>query len=98
MYTKPRAESVDLEPSPKTGSDKINMLRQKKRTQEERSCITQPGLTKHNLALREVDLEASATRTNDKTKALVNLYSPSQTVPLKQTFSRISYKSTLVDP
>ena len=36
MYTKPRAESVDLEPSPKTGSDKINMLRQRKKNTREK--------------------------------------------------------------
>ena len=45
------------------------------RWQEKRSHIAQPGLTYHNLALTEVDLEQhSAKIGNGKTKALVSLY------------------------
>ena len=61
------------EPSPKRGSDKINRLRAR-RTQQQQSRIIQPGLTNRNPALGEVDLEPSAKRGTDRTKALVSLY------------------------
>ena len=41
----PRIREVDLEPSPKTGSDKINILKQERNTQKKASGIVQPGLT-----------------------------------------------------
>ena len=43
---------------------------QEERTQPKTSHIVQPGLTKDNPALREVDLEHSAKRGTDRTKAL----------------------------
>ena len=36
---------VDLEPSPKRGSDKINMMKQGGNSQKKASRIVQPGLT-----------------------------------------------------
>ena len=44
-YTEPRVREVDLEPSPKRGSDKINMQKQGRNTQKKASCIIQPWLT-----------------------------------------------------
>ena len=44
-YTKPGLREVDLEPSPKRGSDKINMQKQGRNTQKKASRIVQPGLT-----------------------------------------------------
>ena len=41
----PGLKEVDLEPSPKRGSDKINMRVQGRNTQKKASCIVQPGLT-----------------------------------------------------
>ena len=35
---------VNLEPSPKRGSDKINMQKQGRNTQKKASCIVQPGV------------------------------------------------------
>ena len=59
--TEPKAKirEVDLEPSPKRGSDKIDMLNW--------THIWIP-------ALREVDLEPSAKRGAERTKVLVSLY------------------------
>ena len=41
----PGLREVDLELSPKRGSDKINMLKEGRNTQKEASCIMQPELT-----------------------------------------------------
>ena len=41
----PGLREVDLEPSPKRGSDKINILKQGRNTQKKASRIIQPGLT-----------------------------------------------------
>ena len=41
----PRLREVDLEPSPKAGSDKINILKQERNTQKKASDIVQAGLT-----------------------------------------------------
>ena len=41
----PGLREVDLEPSPKRGSDKINMQKQGRNTQKKASRIVQPGLT-----------------------------------------------------
>ena len=40
----PGLREVDLEPSPKRGSDKINMLKQGRYAQKKTSGIVQPGL------------------------------------------------------
>ena len=52
---------VDLVPIPKRGSDKINMLKQERNTQNKASRIVQSGLTYGSQHL-EVDLEPSAKR------------------------------------
>ena len=70
----PGLRVVYLEPSPKTSSDKINMFRQRRKTREKRSCITQPGLTNQNPALKEINLEPSTKKPNDSAKALVSPY------------------------
>ena len=57
----PGLREVDLEPSPKRGSDKMNMEKQGTKTQKKASRIVQPGLA-WMLALREVDLEPNAKR------------------------------------
>ena len=41
----PELQEVDLEPSTKRGSNKINMQKQGRNTQKKASCIVQPGLT-----------------------------------------------------
>ena len=41
----PGLREVDLEPSPKRGSDKVNMLKQGRNTQKKASHIVQPGFT-----------------------------------------------------
>ena len=41
----PGLREVDLEPSPKRGSDKINMQKQGRNTQKKASYIIQPGVT-----------------------------------------------------
>ena len=46
----------------------------------------------------EVDLEPSAKRATDKTEELQNLYWLCRSLPQKQFFNSILYKSTLVDP
>ena len=70
----PGLKEVDLEPSPKRGSDKINMLKQGRKTAKEnksyRTAWTQIWIP----ALREVDLEPSAKTGANRTEALVNLY------------------------
>ena len=66
---------VDLEPSPTRGSDKINRVRlRKKNITENKSYIVWPGLVNQNPAPTEVDLERSAKRGSNRTKALVILY------------------------
>ena len=43
----PGLREVDFKPSPKRGSDKINMQKQGRNTQKKASRIVQPGLTQH---------------------------------------------------
>ena len=46
LYTQnPELWEEDLEPNPKRGSDKINMMKQGRNTQKKASCIVQPGPT-----------------------------------------------------
>ena len=89
---------VDLEPSLNRGSDKINRLRPRKRTQHKMSGIVQPRLANENPALRQVDLEPSAKKGTDRTKAWVSFYWLSQSLPLKQSFNRVLNKSTFGNP
>ena len=58
-YTEPKAKKVDLEPSPDRGSDKINMLKQRRNTQQSklyRTTWTHLWI----LALKDRYLERSA--------------------------------------
>ena len=90
---------VDLQGSPKRGNNKINRLKlRKKKTQQKTSHILQPGLTKQNLALREVHLEPTANWGTNRTEDLVSLWWSSLSLPLKLFFNKILHKLTLVDP
>ena len=70
----PGLREVDLEPSPKRGSGKINMLKEGRKTAEEnksyRTAWTHISIT----APSEVDLKQSAKRGANRTEALVSLY------------------------
>ena len=59
IHTQSRSKKVDLEPSPERGSDKINMLKQRRNTEK---CNLYPTAWSHIwiLALKEVDLEPSS--------------------------------------
>ena len=63
----PGLREVDLEPSPKRGSDKINSLRPRRKNTTENKLYH----TNENPAPREVDLEPSAKRGTDRTEALI---------------------------
>ena len=94
----PRLREVDLEPSPKRRSDKINMLKYGRKTAEENKSYRTTWTHKWMPALREVDLEPSAKRGANRTKALGSLYWSSRSMPPKETPNPISNKSTKVDP
>ena len=51
----PGLREVDLEPSPKRGSEKINMQKQGRNTQKKSSRILQPGLTYGSQHLERYD-------------------------------------------
>ena len=55
-------------------------------------------LRTQNPGLRKVDLEPSAKRGTNRTKALVSLYCLSQSLHLQQSPSQILHKSTKVNP
>ena len=88
---------VNLEPSPKRGSDKISQLIPKRKNTTESKFYSTVCTHSKNPALREVNLEPRAKRGTDRTEALVSVYWPSQSLHLKQSFSRISCKIILVD-
>ena len=94
----PGLREVDLEPSPKRGSDKMNMLKKGWKTAEENKMY--PTAWTHILitALREVDLEPSAKRGADRTKALVSLYWLSRRLHTQEPPNPMSHKSTKVEP
>ena len=93
----PRLTEVDLQPSPKRGSDKINMhIQGRKHPKQSKSYRT----AKTHIwipALREADLKPSAKRGTIMTRALVSLYSSSETLHLKQSPNQISHKLSKVD-
>ena len=64
---------VDVEPSPKCGSEKINMLKQGRKTAEEKKLYRTTWTHRWIPALREVYLEPSAKTGAHKTKGLVSL-------------------------
>ena len=70
----PAIREVDSEPSPKKGSDKINMLKLARKTPEQNKYYHTAWTHIWVQALREVDLEPSAKRGANRTKALVILY------------------------
>ena len=70
----PKLREVYLEPSPKRGSDKINMLKEGRKTAEENKSYRTAWTHTWIPALREVDLEPSAKRGANRTEALVSLY------------------------
>ena len=69
----PGLREVDLGPSPKRGSDKINMLKKGRKTAEENKSYRTAWTHIWIPALREVDLEPSAKRGANRTKAIVSL-------------------------
>ena len=87
-----------MEPSPKRGSDKINMLKEGRKTAEENKSYRTAWTHIWIPALREVDLEPSAKRGANRTEALVSLYWSSRSLHPKEPPNRISHKSTKVDP
>ena len=89
---------VDLEPSPERGSDKTNMLKSGRKTAEEYKSYCTAYTHIWIPALREVDLEPSAERGANRSEALVSLYWSSRSLHAKELPSRISHKSTKVDP
>ena len=94
----PRLREVDLEPSPKRGSDRINMLKQDRKTAEKNKSYHTAWTHTWIPALREVDLEPSAKRGANRTEALVSLYWSSQSLHPKESPNWISHKSTKVHP
>ena len=94
----PGLREVDLEPSPKSGSDKINMLKQDRKTAEENKSYRTAWTHIWIPALREVDLEPSAKRGANRTEALVSLYWSSRSLHPKEPPNQISHTSTKVDP
>ena len=94
----PGLREVDLEASPKRGSDKINMLKQGRKTQEENKLYCTAWTHKWIPALREVDLEPNAERGANRTDALVSLYWTSRSLHPKEPPNQVSHKSIKVDP
>ena len=70
----PGLREVALEPSPKRGSDKIDMLKEGRKTAEENKSYRTASIYIWIPALREVDLEPNAERGANRTEALVSLY------------------------
>ena len=87
-----------MEPSPKTGGDKINMLKEGRKTAKENKSYRTAWTHIWIPPLREVDLEPSAKRGANRTEALVSLYSSSQSLHPKEPPNRISHKSIKLDP
>ena len=92
----PELKEVDLEPSPKRGSDKISMLTRKKHPKESNSCCI--AWTNIWIPVLRGDLEPGAKIGASRTRALASLYWLSQSLHLKQSPNQISHKSTKVDP
>ena len=95
----PGLREVDLEPSPKRGSDKISMLEQGRNTEEKATRIRTAWTHIWMIpALREIDLDPNAKRQTNRTRVLVSLFWSSWSLHLKQSPNLISHKSTKVDP
>ena len=94
----PGLREVHFERSPKWGSDKINMLKQGRKTAEENKSYPTAWTHIWIPALREVDLKPSAKRGANRTEALVSLYWTSRSLHPKEPPNWISHKSTKVHP
>ena len=94
----PGLREVDLEPSPKTGSDKINMLKKVRETAAENKSYHTAWTHIWILALREEALGPSAKNGATRTKALMSLYWSSRRLHPKKPPNGISHKPTKVDP
>ena len=94
----PWLREVDLEPSPKKGSEKINMLKSGRKTAEENKSYRTAWTHTWIPALREVDSEPSAKRGANRTEALVSLHWSSRSLHPKEPPNWISHTSTRVDP
>ena len=70
----PGLREVDLERSPKRGSDKIKMLKKGRKTAEENKSYYTAWTHIWIPAVREVDLEPSTKREANRTEALVSLH------------------------
>ena len=70
----PGLRKVGVEPSPKGGSDKINMLKQGRNIPKESKLYRMAWTHIWIPALREIDLEPSTKRGTNKTRAIVSLY------------------------
>ena len=91
--------------TPSTFIDSIrpdNQLRKNKESKIEiqlpTNCIILPWPSTQNPGLKEVDLELSAKRGANRTRALVSLYWSSQNLHLKESPNQIPHRSTKVDP
>ena len=94
----PVLREVDLEPRPKRGSDKINMLKQGRETAAKNKSYHTAWTHICIPALREEDLGPSANRGATRTEALVSLYWTSPRLHPKEPPNQISHKSTKADP
>ena len=88
----PGLKEVDLESSHKKGCDMISIMKQGRNTQKKVCHTARTHIWIR--ALREVDLEPSAKRGTNRTRALVNLYRSSWRLHLKQSPNQISHKPT----
>ena len=62
-----------MKPHQKSGSDKINRLKSRRKKHNRKQVVSQLELTNENPELREVALELSAKKGIHRTKALVSL-------------------------
>ena len=76
-----------MKPSPKRGSDKINMLKKERKTAEEKKWYHTAWTHLLIPALREEDLESSTKRGANRTKALVSHYWSPQSLHPKEILS-----------
>ena len=94
----PGLKEVDLDPGPKRGSDKTNMLKEGRKTAEENKSHRTARTDIWIPALREADFEPIGKRGANRIEALVSLYWTSRSLHRKDPPNGISPKSTKVDP
>ena len=88
----PGLREVHFERSPKSGSDKINMLKIGRKTAEENKSHHTVWTHIRTPALRELDLGPSAKRRATRTEARVSLYWTSRNLHPKEPPHQISHK------